>query len=416
MRLTTLLALLTLSITANAQTIADYQQEAAENNPELKAKYQQYLSALEERPIVGTLSDPEVSFSYFIKPIETRIGPQQGRISISQMLPWFGTLASQRTASDLKAKAKFEAFQEERNQLFYQVEKTMLELYELEESIRIAEENRLILNSLVEISLRRYETDRASQVDVLRAQIEEEDLLIQIELLKDNREVLFQKMNELLNREKGAMIAIPDNLDETELANREALLAQVRQQNPALNRLRYQEEVSDEMKSLAKKQNKPGLMVGVDYIFTGETDMPNITDSGKDALMVMGGIRLPIFSNKNSARVQQAERNRQEAQYQLSSRENTLETELDASLRDYRDAMRRYELYDQKQIQRIQQAIDVMMEAYSSDSSDFEEILRMQRKQLEYQLKRIQAKTAQHIAEAYIEYLTGIHNVKEAGL
>jgi len=56
-----------------------------------------------------------------------------------------------------------------------------------------------------------------------------------------------------------------------------------------------------------------------------------------------------------------------------------------------------------------------MMEAYASDSSEFEEILRMQRQQLEYQLKRIQAKTDQYKAAAYIGYLTGKHNLDMEG-
>lgn len=410
--LITLLLIAIIPYSAAAQTIADYQQEAAENNPQLKAEYQQYLSALGDSPVLGTLPDPEVSFSYFIKPIETRVGPQQARVSISQMLPWFGTLSSQRSASDLRAKAAFEAFQESRNQLFFKVEQTLLELYELDESIRIAEENLSILNSLVELSLARYETDRATQVDVLRAQVEEEDLYIQIQLLKDNREVLFQKMNELLNREEPGVFTTPDSLIEPTLSARTELLAQIRQSNPKLNRLRYREASSVEMRSLGKKQNKPGIKLGLDYIFTGETSMPNVTNSGEDALMVMAGFRVPIFGKKNNARVQQAERNIQDIQYQISSGRNALETELDAALRDYRDALRRYQLYDSKQIQRITQAINIMMEAYSSDSSDFEEILRMQRKQLEYKLKRIKSKTDQHEAAAYISYLTGKHNLK----
>jgi len=328
------------------------------------------------------------------------------------MLPWFGSLRDQQSASDLRAKAAFEAFQESRNQLFYKVEQTLLELYEMEESIRIAEENLSILNSLVELSLARYETDRATQVDVLRAQIEEEDLKIQIQLLKDNREVLFQKMNELLNRNSAFTLSIPDSLEEPTIKTRTELLAEIQQHNPKLNRLRYQEASSVEMKSLAQKQNKPGIKLGLDYIFTGETNMPNVSNSGDDALMVMAGFRVPIFGKKNNAKVQQAERNVQDIQYQLSSGENTLETELDAALRDYRDARRRYHLYDTKQIQRITQAINIMMEAYSSDSSEFEEILRMQRKQLEYQLKRIRSKADQHKAAAYISYLTGEHNIK----
>lgn len=400
-----------LPLMTTAQTVADYQQQAAENNPQLKAKYQQYLAALEERPITGALPDPEVSFSYFIKPIETRIGPQQGRISVNQMLPWFGTLSTRKSASDLKAKAKFEEFQEARNRLFFQVESTVLDLFEIEESIRLAEENLRILNSLVELSLSRYETDRATQIDVLRAQIEEEDLNIQIELMRDNRNVLIQQMNELLNREDKEEVNLPDTLITKEVGSRQELLSQISQQNPDLNRLRYNEASSTEMRSLAKKQNRPDIMLGVDYIFNGESEMPNVANSGADALMVMAGFRVPIFGKKNSSRVRQADQNIREAEFQTASKENSLETELDASLRDYEDANRRYQLYDLKQIQRINQAIDIMMEAYASDSSNFEEILRMQRRELEYQLKRVQAKTDRQKAAAFIDYLSGKNNI-----
>lgn len=403
--------LLAFSAQVQAQSISSFQEEAASNNPELKAKYQQYLSAMEESPILGTLPDPEISFSYFVKPIETRVGPQQGRISISQMLPWFGTLNNQKSVSNLRAEAMFESFQEARNRIFLQVEQTVLQLYELEENISIAKENQAILNSLVELSFARYETNRATQVDVLRAQIEEEDLNIQIELLEDNKRVLTRKMFELLNREKGNELSLQDSLKAIEVQTREVLLVEIQQQNPGLNRLRYQEASSKEMGFLAEKQNKPSIRLGVDYIFTGETDMPNVANSGEDAIMVMAGFRIPLFGKKNSAKVQQAERNTQDLQFQISSRDNSLETELDASLRDFEDAQRRFNLYNEKQIQRITQAINILMDAYASDSSEFEEILRMQRRLLEYKLKRVQANVDQHRAVAYIEYLSGKHNI-----
>ncbi|MFN1834254.1 TolC family protein [Balneola sp. MJW-20] len=408
-----LMVLLMFSPVVEGQSVAELQQEAAENNPELKARYQQYLAAMEQPQISGVLPDPEVSFSYFIKPIETRVGPQQARVSVKQMLPWFGSLGSQRSATELQARAAFESFQEARNRLFYQVEKTVTELYELEESIRLSRENAMILNSLVEISLARYETNRATQVDVLRAQIEEEDLQIQIELLENDRKVLNRKLNELLNRPGNEAADIPDTLLTEEIGSKQELLNSISRQNPDLSRLRYEEASKAEMRSLAKKNNRPDIMLGFDYIFTGESDLPNVANSGEDAIMVMAGLKVPIFGRKNRSGVRQAEQKVQEAEYRRQSMENVLETSLESSLSDYDDAISRYELYDQTQIQRIGQAIEIMMEAYASDRADFEEILRMQRKQLDYQLRRLQAKTDQYTAAAYIAYLIGKHNVKE---
>lgn len=408
-----ILLVLLIPMSVSAQSIAEYQQLAAENNPEVRAAFQQYLSVLEEAPQVGAMPDPEVAFAYFISPIETRLGPQQARISLTQMFPWFGSLSDKRSVSEARAKSQYEAFQEVRNRLFFQTEKTLVELYELERSLDIANENLEILNSLVEISLRRYETDQASQVDVLRAQIEQEDLKTQIALLEDNRNVLIQKINELLNQENDAEIIAPDSLSPiTGIQSETELMNKLVQQNPGLNRLRYQEDSAREMKTLAAKDGKPSFGIGLDYIFTGErSDVPSLADNGKDAIMARASFRIPIFRNKYNAKVQQAELNMQSVQSQIIDKENKLETDLTSSLRDFYDAQRRFQLYDQKQIQRVEQALNIMTQKYATDSSNFEEILRMQRKLLDYQLSRIQALVDMQITSAYIDYLTGKNNI-----
>ena len=92
---------------------------AAENNPGVKAKFNEYLAALEKVPRVGTLPDPQVSFGYFIQPVETRVGPQRAKISASQMFPWFGTLGAKRDIATEMAKSKYETFEAAKSELFY---------------------------------------------------------------------------------------------------------------------------------------------------------------------------------------------------------------------------------------------------------------------------------------------------------
>ena len=80
-----------------ASPLDEYLVQAAENNPGLKAKFAAYQAALEQVPQIGSLPDPQVMFGYFIRPMETRVGPQRARISASQMFPWFGTLGFKKT-------------------------------------------------------------------------------------------------------------------------------------------------------------------------------------------------------------------------------------------------------------------------------------------------------------------------------
>lgn len=398
-----------------AQTLESYQQEAAQNNPELKASFNRYLSALEVRPQSGVLADPEIAFGYFISPIETRLGPQRARFSVTQMFPWFGTLSEKVSVSEANAKAQFEQFQEQRNRIFYQMEMIWGDLYVKDENIRISEENLSIINTLLEVSLSRYETGLTSQVDVLRAQIEQEDLITKIELLKDNREVLKQRFNELRNVDVNAEIVVPKSIESIQISrNSDELVSTIINNNPNLNKLRYKEKASKELISLAGREGKPSFGIGFDYIVTGErTDMANLPDNGKDAFMARASFKLPIFRNKYNAKVQQAKIDFNSIKQDQVTLQNKLKTDLYSAIRDYKDAQRRYQLYDDKQIQRVEQAINIMMKTYSSDATNFEEILRLQRKLLDYQLKKTQAKADIFIANRYINYLLGTNNISE---
>src|SRR5665811_1444737 len=92
------------------QYLNEYLILAAENNPELKALFNEYLAALEEVTQEGTLPDPQLSFGYHIQPIETRLGAQRATASFSQMFPWFGTLDARQQVAAEKARIKLHLF------------------------------------------------------------------------------------------------------------------------------------------------------------------------------------------------------------------------------------------------------------------------------------------------------------------
>ena len=104
LKIATLLFLVLSTFLVSAQEdLNNYLKTAAENNPGLKALFNEYMAALEVAPQVKALPDPQVAFGYFIQPVETRVGPQQFKISASQMFPWFGTLKAKENAADRKS-------------------------------------------------------------------------------------------------------------------------------------------------------------------------------------------------------------------------------------------------------------------------------------------------------------------------
>lgn len=397
----------------SAQSLQTYQEEAAMNNPELRAVYFEYLAALQKSPQVSSLPDPEIGFMYFISPIETRLGPQQARFSVTQMFPWFGTLSTEENAASAKANAAFESFREQRNRLYLRMERLWAELYEADKAITLANENLMIVNTLVDLSLRRYENGLVSQVDVLRAQIEQEDLTTDITLLEENKKVLIARFNELRNASPTAEIRIPEVIKSQDIAyTQEELLQRVSDHNPGIERLRYMEEAGDSQIESARKNGAPSFALGLDYISTGtRQNVTGLTDNGKDAVIARASVKVPLFRNKYGAQIREAELLRKAADEERLALHKELISELYSALRDRDEASRRIELYDQKQIQRVQQAINILMQSYSADNSQFEEILRLQRKLFEYQLLRVKAQADHFKARRYIEYLTGLNNI-----
>ncbi len=113
-----------------AQIPNSYLKQAAENNPGLQAKYAAFEAALQRVAQVNALPDPTLSFGYFISPVETRVGAQRARFSLTQMFPWFGTLAAQESRATLAAEAKYQEFLNAKNEIYYKVKAAWYPLYE----------------------------------------------------------------------------------------------------------------------------------------------------------------------------------------------------------------------------------------------------------------------------------------------
>ncbi len=74
----------------HTSTLADYLRYAALNNPGLEAAFERWQAELEKVPQVRALPDPILTYAHFIEEVETRVGPQESKLSLLQKFPWFG--------------------------------------------------------------------------------------------------------------------------------------------------------------------------------------------------------------------------------------------------------------------------------------------------------------------------------------
>ena len=392
------------------EEIDNYLLTAAENNPGLKAKFNEYLAALERVPQVGTLPDPQIAFGYFIQPVETRFGPQQARISAVQMFPWFGTLGAKEDVATEMAKVKFEVFEDSKVKLFYNIKSVWYNLYFTSSAIKISRDNINILNTFQKLALIKIESGMTSAVDEIRVEMEILELENQLKFLLDNLNTQKIAFNKLLNVEGSSEIIIPDLLANSNLnIDRKAILDSIKSNNHQILQLEFQQASFEFQQIVAKKLGKPDFSIGMDYIFIGESsnEMISASESGKDAIMLpMVGITIPLYQKKYTSMIKEAVFLQEATQNKKADKINILETIYEKANADYLDAGRRIELHN-KQSALAQKALRILESEYATDGKNFEEILRMERQVLKHKLELEKSRSDLNASVAFINYLMG---------
>lgn len=422
---------------ANGQSLNTYIDLAGKENPRLKAAFFSYQAALQRVPQVGALPDPQVSFGLFVRPMQQMMGNQVAQVSVMQMFPWVGTREAAKNESALRAKAKFDAFQNVKSLVFYEVKSTWYALYLIEEKRRITTENLKIMKSLETIAINRFKSGaqsgggptsdsrmtqengmgqmgdsdmgggKSDLVDVLRTQMTILELENQLHLLTDSKGVLTAQFNKLLNRVGNAEVVLPDSLVSTPVP---APLAQIPDSivanNPMLKVLIDEEQAFEEKKKMKRKMGFPSVGVGIQYgILRPRSGNLNAVN-GRDMMMPMVAINVPIWRKKYRASVEEAQLEGKAVGHAHQEAKNTLMVDYEEALRDFRDAERRDTLF-QKQAALAEQALNILTVSYGAGAIPFEDVLQMQLKLLNFRLSQVNAVVDRNISVAMLERLMG---------
>ena len=396
-----------LELTASS-TLDDYLAYAALNNPSLKGAFNKFKAALEEIPQAGSLPDPRFEYKYFIEEVETRVGPQQQSFAISQAFPWFGKLDLRADAAAQTAQIAMQRYEATKLKLFFEVKDAYYEYYYLSKSIGITKENVTLLEHLESIVISRYKAAAASHPDVIRAQVELGKLQDRYSTLLDMKEPFAAKLNAALNRPLSAEMPFPENLaiDNVEV-DENTLLAAVSIANPNIKAIDHEIDQNRLLVELSEKNYYPDFNLGVGLIDTGDSLVGDPDDNGKDPVIAMISINVPLWRDKYDARKRQARRNLMAAQQKRNEKLNSLGAELKMTLYRFRDANRRIELYRDGLVPKAGESLKVTESNFRSGKSSFTDLIDAQRVLLEFALSYQRALTDKHQSLAKLEMLTG---------
>lgn len=388
---------------ASAQSLDSLMEKAVAENLELKILEQEYLAALEKAPQVSQLPEPEVGIGAFPLPVETRLGAQTARLSATQMFPWFGTLDSKADLENAKAKALYERIEAKQLNLFYELKTAYFRLYEILHSQAIIQRNITLFDALERLALSKVESGKATAADVLRVQLKIEELQQELEILETDKTNPTATINQLLNRSLETPITTTDSLLFASFPFvKDTLTTNIQKNHPMLRMFELQQEVSRKAISLNENDGKPSFGVGLDYIMVNQRSDANLINNGRDILQLRASVKIPLYREKYNAK-------RAEENLKIEALENKkadilslFNATIEKAYADHQTAQLKMELYE-RQIEITQAAINILESEYSTKGNNFDELLRLEKELIDYDLKMLKAIVQSHIAKSSIE-------------
>ncbi|MDD5134803.1 MAG: TolC family protein [Phycisphaerae bacterium] len=388
--------------------LPDYLAYAALNNPGLEAAFNRWKAALDRVPQVKALPDPRFTYRYFIEEVETRVGPQRQGFEISQLFPWFGKLELRGDIAGQAANAARQRYEAAKLKLFFEVKDAYYEYYYLTKSIAITKENIDLVRHLESVAQSRYKAAAGTHPDVIRAQVEMGKLEDRYRTQLDLQQPIVARLNAALNRPVDANIPWPTEIQFNDIAIiDQELLARLVVENPELKALDFEITQNKKNIELAKKEYYPDFTLGLGIIDTGDAIAGNPRDNGKDPVIAMVSVNIPLWHEKYSAGVREARSRYLAARGERTEKINSLSSTLKMALYRFRDAERKIDLYRDALLPKAEESLKVTESGFRTATATFTDLIDAQRILLEFALSYERALADRSQSLAKLEMLVG---------
>lgn len=391
---------------ATAATVTDWITIAESSSPVLAAEDARITASVHEADAAGNWPAPEVGYAWYAEPVQTRVGPQEHRLSVTQPLPVFGQpglRAEVARAQTLVARARRAATHDE---LGYRLSVLWNELWLLDRALDVAREDLELVESLHRSALSQYGAGRSTQAAVTRIELERDRAADDLRRDAAGRAPLLARINAELGRDLAASVPVgdaptgtgrvlpPDSLRVRLQSSHQLLIAQ-RQSAAARRQL-----------DLSARERWPRLDIGVDYIFTGEAVQSGVQGSGQDAVLLRAALRVPWpFEGVSD----QTARSRALVVASVADESGLtlrLRSELETAYFEFTESGRRLDLLETVLVPGAERALAAVQAAFASGESGVADLLETRRVRLDLALEELQV-TAQHAnAQARLDLLT----------
>jgi outer membrane protein, heavy metal efflux system len=383
---------------------------AYDNNPEILAAKQTWKSTSEKYSIVTGYPDPEISVTYYPKPIETRVGPQDWNATISQVVPFPGKLSKAGEVAQVEAQiAKLNLDTVVRN-ITTSISQSYHELFYIQEARKIAQHNANLLDMLIKYAETAYDQNRKFFLDVVKSQSDIAQLSYDIILLDEQELSEIIKLNSLLNRPPDAPLGKAKNIEVRPLLYSLNELYDIAAKNREEIRVAQAEiKKAEAQADLAGYDNLPEFKVGFFYAGIGEPDVDlPAKETTEDAYGVQFGMSIPLWFGKNTSRTAEAKASVQKAKAMKSNVVNQTYTQIRTLYLKVANAERLITLYKEKMIPQALESAEKTEAWFKEGKGNFSDFVEAQKAAYNFQLSLARAQADYGINLAELEQVVGV--------
>jgi outer membrane protein, heavy metal efflux system len=382
--------------------------EVLTNNSALRSARLKWEAMQELPDIVRALPDPMVTYGYWFQSVETRVGPMNQRVGVSQKIPFFGKRSLASGKSRQEALVAMWEYQTLSRELIMRTKSAYYELYRIDRTRDVLTAELDLLKPIIETAQARYEAGRTHQQDVLKARLASTSTQNRLLALNQQRESALARLNALRERPQDSDVTVGETIKTAGLPDRQAAFSiaeRYRQELQAANVMIERDEIS---LALAKKERWPDFTLGVDYTQINDNTFSSPPDNGRDAVMGFVSINIPLWFGKLRAQQREAEKRLESSREARVHAENNVSSEVQDAWFRAQVALDQVTLYNESLLPEAQQAFDASQAGYEAGTVSFIDLLDSERALLNFRLGLIMSEAELAKALAALERAMGV--------
>ncbi|NNE14589.1 MAG: TolC family protein [Saprospiraceae bacterium] len=384
----TVILILATCCFGNGQSIDSFILMAKKYNPGLKALNLEYEASLNKVNQVNEWPDPKLSLGIGALPIETRLGAQRFKIGISQSIPWKGFLDAKGEVASAKADIISHYEKVKTIDIAYSLRMAYASLAFLESTEEIEKQRLEVLKGLKELAKSAVNSGQGKLSNVLFVERQKEVINANLELIKTKKKQPTIHINRWTGRALNATIEIKKTPNF--LTSKNDLLAFAQEQHPQFEILNSKIDYANSKVKLTKFQSKPKINIGLDYANIDSRNDIVLKDNGRDVLMPMGSISIPINKGKYDAIRQEETLNKKAIQAHEREFQDMFLAEIELAYEKIEYAQQTIKKFESlKEI--TTETLKLMRTEYMSSGTRFEELLRLEMDLIDYDLEILKA-------------------------